>query len=140
LFNFIFPKVLISLLASFPDYDFSSITSESFVQEDSKSAIHRVNSYLAEITTDNPEFLESLWRTADDAMHLSKCEVFSYLPDLDEENPFNEGTLWSFNYFFFNKELKRICYFNCNAKRYFKLIVLYSYLPRYKSEDTIVYI
>ncbi|KAH8092692.1 RNA polymerase III core binding protein [Aureococcus anophagefferens] len=30
--------------------------------------------------------------------------------------PFSEGALWSFNYFFFNKTLKRIVYFSCVAR------------------------
>ncbi len=33
------------------------------------------------------------------------------------EDPFSDGALWSFNYFFFNKDLKRICFFTCLARR-----------------------
>jgi len=33
-----------------------------------------------------------------------------------EDDPFSgSGNLWSFNYFFFNRQLKRIMYFTCIA-------------------------
>jgi hypothetical protein len=39
----------------------------------------------------------------------------SYNPDLNSD-PFGEdGCLWSFNYFFYNKKLKRIVFFSCRA-------------------------
>jgi hypothetical protein len=50
-------------------------------------------------------------------VELKSCEIYSYVPDM-EEDPFSDGALWSFNYFFFNKELKRIIYFTCVATRY----------------------
>ncbi|NXL98830.1 MAF1 polymerase, partial [Tyrannus savana] len=38
-----------------------------------------------------------------------------YNPDLDSD-PFGEdGSLWSFNYFFYNKRLKRIVFFTCRS-------------------------
>lgn len=42
----------------------------------------------------------------------------SYNPDLDSD-PFGEdGSLWSFNYFFYNKRLKRIVFFSCRSIRW----------------------
>lgn len=42
---------------------------------------------------------------------------YSYNPDLDSD-PFGEdGSLWSFNYFFYNKRLKRIVFFTCRSIR-----------------------
>lgn len=39
----------------------------------------------------------------------------SYKSDL-ESDPFGEkGSVWSFNYFFYNKKLKRILYFSCRG-------------------------
>lgn len=41
----------------------------------------------------------------------------SYNPDLDSD-PFGEdGSLWSFNYFFYNKRLKRVVFFSCRSIR-----------------------
>ena len=43
--------------------------------------------------------------------------VFSYNPDLDSDPYGEEGSLWSFNYFFYNKKMKRILFFTCRATR-----------------------
>jgi len=102
---------LISTLnASFPDYDFSSLSPESFNPEDVTSVVQRVNSYLAEVTASNPDFLVNLWRTMDEvvfiivfifswtllailkSMQIKRCEVYSYVPDMDED-PFSNGAL-----------------------------------------------
>ena len=43
------------------------------------------------------------------------CTLRSYKSDL-ESDPFGEkGSVWSFNYFFYNKKLKRILYFRWGA-------------------------
>ncbi len=51
----------------------------------------------------------------DEVVKLQECEVYSYLPDM-EDDPFSQANLWSFNYFFFNRQLKRILYFTCIAR------------------------
>lgn len=42
----------------------------------------------------------------------------SYNPDLDSDPYGEEGNMWSFNYFFYNKRLKRIVFFTCRSVRY----------------------
>lgn len=51
-------------------------------------------------------------------LHTTSCPTLrSYNPDLDSD-PFGEdGSLWSFNYFFYNKRLKRIVFFSCRSIR-----------------------
>lgn len=66
--------------------------------------------YLADTQLQNP-----LWTTIDDEIQLNDCDIYSYNPDLNSD-PFGEpGSLWSFNYFFYNKKLKRIVFFTCRA-------------------------
>ena len=50
-----------------------------------------------------------MWRIVDKEMDLKQCSIYCYLP---EEDPFEgeDGAIWSLNYFFFNKERKRVCY------------------------------
>ena len=50
-----------------------------------------------------------MWRLIDKEMSLRECSVYCYSP---EEDPYDgeEGAIWSFNYFFFNKARKRVCY------------------------------
>ena len=71
----------------------------------------------------NSQFLDKLWNTIDHEMTLRRCEVFSYTPD-NEDDPFSDGALWSFNFFFYNKDIRRMCYFSCIATRYFILFKL----------------
>ena len=52
-----------------------------------------------------------MWGLIDKEMSLRQCTTYSYSP---VEDPYEgeEGALWSFNYFFFNKDKKRVCYLN----------------------------
>ena len=56
-----------------------------------------------------------LWSTIDNEIHLEDCNVYSYNPDLMSDPYGNEGSLWSFNFFFYNQKLKRILFFTCQA-------------------------
>lgn len=54
---------LISTLnASFPDYDFSSVSPDAFVLQELNHVVGRVNSFLAELTTQNSSFLQEMWQ------------------------------------------------------------------------------
>jgi hypothetical protein len=56
-------------------------------------------------TTHNPQQL----------VDLKACDVYSYKSD-GETDPFGEeASVWAFNYFFYNKRLKRILYLSCRA-------------------------
>jgi hypothetical protein len=57
---------LISTLnASFPDYDFSVVSPDSFASQDLGSSMQRVNSFLAELTIQTPGFIQDMWRAID---------------------------------------------------------------------------
>ena len=58
---------------------------------------------------------DKLWNTLNTEIDLLGCDIYSYNPDLTSD-PFGEdGSIWSFNYFFFNKKLKRVVLFTCRA-------------------------
>ena len=115
-------KLLIDLISTldefFPDYDFESTKPEQFLIKEVNQVIQRVNESLAELTQERSTFLEKLWRSIDEVVNLRSCDVFSLVPDMAED-PFSDGTLWSFNYFFFNYELKQLVYFTCVARSKF---------------------
>ncbi|KAL2085529.1 hypothetical protein ACEWY4_018849 [Coilia grayii] len=46
-----------------------------------------------------------LWNSIDQEISLQGCDIYSYNPDLDSDPFGEEGSLWSFNYFFYNKKL-----------------------------------
>jgi len=58
---------------------------------------------------------QALWSAVDEAVDLKDCDVYSYKTDL-ESDPFGEdGSVWSFNYFFYNRKLKRLLYLCCQG-------------------------
>ncbi|PRP83024.1 RING zinc finger-containing protein [Planoprotostelium fungivorum] len=110
---------LISLLnAAFTDYDFSDVQPHQFNKELNIQVImSSINSTLAGVMPGgSDEFCARLWNVLELEMCVTKeCDVYSYIPDIDCD-PFNEdGQVWSFNYFFFNKRLKRIVFFQTRA-------------------------
>jgi hypothetical protein len=107
---------------SMVDYDFSELTPDSFTQVSTTEAIQSINSYLAEITVASPSFINDMWRDISDAMvNLTQCEAYKLI-DSNFIDEVESGTVWSFNYFFCSKELKRVLFFTCMAtSKYRKL-------------------
>ncbi|KAL5281436.1 MAF1 family protein [Megaselia abdita] len=115
-------KTLFYLIATLnsafePDYDFSDAKSSEFSKEPSLQwVINSINSNLSALAGDQYNVLrQPLWSAVDDEINLKECDIYSYNPDLSSD-PFGEpGCLWSFNYFFYNKKLKRIVFFTSRA-------------------------
>jgi hypothetical protein len=107
---------------SYPDYDFSQTQADQFCSQDIQTVINSVNENLSELeekdsassSADHKNFLTRLWETFDELMNLKRCDVFSYMSDM-EGDPFSDGSLWSFNYFFVNQDAGYILYFTCVA-------------------------
>nr|CCA24287.1 conserved hypothetical protein [Albugo laibachii Nc14] len=124
-------KLLIDLIttmnATFPDYDFSGVRIEQFYKErSSQIALNRLNYHLAEMMDsiaskealegiNESLFAEKMWNAISTIIQPEECEVYSYIPDM-ESDPFSDGNLWSINYFFHNKRLKKILYVTCMCK------------------------
>lgn len=121
-------KTLIYLILTlnhiYPDYDFSLLRAQHFQKEEALSnAEETIDSHLLEVSKvwaktpglgENP-FLECLWSSIDEAIDMKDCDVYCYKSDL-ETDPFGEqASIWSFNYFFYNRKMKRILYFSCRA-------------------------
>eukprot|EP00914_Ancora_sagittata_P033201 GHVO01066999.1.p1 GENE.GHVO01066999.1~~GHVO01066999.1.p1 ORF type:complete len:246 (-),score=30.45 GHVO01066999.1:427-1164(-) len=110
---------LISTLnASFnPDYDFSDSKSSEFSKEPSLTWVaNTVDSQLFAAAGDSFSSLkQQLWGTIDEEIILTDCDIYSYNPDLNCDPYGEEGSIWSFNYFFYNKKFKRIVFFTCRA-------------------------
>lgn len=78
--------------------------------------MNSIDANLSAIAGEHYHNLRSaIWSAIDDEMNLTECDIYSYNPDLNSD-PYGEpGCLWSFNYFFYNKKLKRIVFFTCRA-------------------------
>jgi hypothetical protein len=59
-----------------------------------------------------------VWGAIDEVVQVRDCDIYSYIPDMDAD-PFTDGNLWSFNYFFYNKSLQKLLYFTCMAESKF---------------------
>merc|ERR1712093_67641 len=64
----------------------------------------------------DPTLNPTLWASIEEVIQPRDCSIYSYIPDV-ESSPFTEGSIWSFNYFFFNKSLKRVVFFTCSCIR-----------------------
>ncbi|XP_060516776.1 repressor of RNA polymerase III transcription MAF1 homolog [Cylas formicarius] len=109
--------LIATLNSSFPDYDFSDLKSHEFSKEPFPQWVtNAIDSNLTATAGDHYRILKpSLWAAIDAEISLDHCDIYSYNPDLASD-PFGEdGSLWSFNYFFYNKKLKRIVFFTCRA-------------------------
>ena len=114
---------------SMVDYDFSELTPDSFAQVSVTEAVQAINSHLAEITVSSPCFLNDMWRDISDAMvNINQCEVYKLVDSsfVDEDE---SGIVWSFNYFFCSKELKRVLYFTCMATSKYRKVCNHCTIP-----------
>lgn len=132
-----FAYLIATLNASHPDYDFSHLLRPSdFRREKSlKLVMNTLDTTLYNLRPKPSNLLLSIqphwssnvtstvplassgseawgprmWRLIDKEMSLKECSIYCYSP---EEDPYDgeEGAIWSFNYFFFNKARKRVCY------------------------------
>ncbi|KAA0723495.1 Repressor of RNA polymerase III transcription MAF1 -like protein [Triplophysa tibetana] len=100
-----------------PDYDFSAARAHEFSREPSLNWVaDSVNSSLFSAVGEQFNTLApELWNAIGQEINLQSCDIYSYNPDLDSDPFGEEGSLWSFNYFFYNKKLKRIVFFTCRS-------------------------
>lgn len=110
-------ELISTLNAAFSEYDFSSLRAEHFVKEEQWRVVHQINTRLESVIPNYAEIRDSLWTAVDSEIQLADCAVYSLMPDF-ETNPFEEdGCVWSFTYFFYNKKrLRRIILWSCSAR------------------------
>ncbi|KAJ3014881.1 UNVERIFIED_CONTAM: RNA polymerase III-inhibiting protein maf1 [Siphonaria sp. JEL0065] len=113
--------LLATLNAAFPDYDFSDVKPELFTKVPMLGTVQRnVNSTLfgmgLEGLTHN--ISQRLWEAIDEVIQLQESDVYSFNPNPEVEPDSEEGNLWSFYYFFFNRKLKRVVFFTARAVSY----------------------
>ncbi|QKX56849.1 uncharacterized protein TRUGW13939_03956 [Talaromyces rugulosus] len=128
-----FAYLIATLNASHPDYDYSHILRPTdFRRERSLKKVmntldmtlHNLRPYLRGDGSPSPPnnaasgsytpnstsvWGPRMWKHIDEQMSLNDCAIFSYAPE-DDMNNDDDGAIWSHNYFFFNKQRKRVCY------------------------------
>jgi len=114
-------NLILTLNASFPDYEFSSLRPEDFIREPALPVVGaKINRDLCWGTTGTgtgqtpqEELMRKTWAVMEQVIAPTECSIYSYQPDTDCDPLSNEGKIWSFNYFFYNKKLKRMLFFTC---------------------------
>ncbi|KAI7859707.1 repressor of RNA polymerase III transcription Maf1 [Circinella umbellata] len=110
--------LLATLNASFPEHDFSDVRPDQFSKQPSLDlVINSVNTTLFNLGNDYIVNKYRMWDTLDDLVRLHECDVYMYSPDIDEDPMNEDGYLWSMNYFFFNRKLKRMVFFSVKSQR-----------------------
>jgi len=125
-----FAYLIATLNASHPDYDFSHILrpTDFRMERNLRTVMNTIDSTLYNLrpspsmSLQLPSFMAALSRTGtnqawgpemwthiDNEMDLKDCSIYAYEP-LEDPYEGEEGTIWSLNYFFFNKQLKRVAY------------------------------
>mmetsp|Transcript_51669 Transcript_51669/g.126815 ORF Transcript_51669/g.126815 Transcript_51669/m.126815 type:complete len:237 (+) Transcript_51669:110-820(+) len=118
-------RVLINLIctlnASYPDYDFSNISVDQLTRESNVNmVVSQIDSSLEGVYHAlGKSFREKLWRVIESTIGgLTSCEVYSFISDMESEDPYSElGRIWSFNFFFYNRRAKKVLFFACTAQR-----------------------
>jgi len=75
--------LILTLNASFPDYDFGSIKPDHFSRIDCpRKALDITNRYLNELSQHKPNgFLQNLWYSIDQSVALNECEIYRFVQD-----------------------------------------------------------
>jgi hypothetical protein len=87
--------------------------------------LNKINNYLLiHLGNGQKYFGDLIWSTIDGVITIAvslilkkESEIYVFTPDQDCLDD-DEGNLWSFYYFFYNKNEKRVLFFNCRAVRY----------------------
>lgn len=120
-----FAYLIATLNATHIDYDFANtLNTKEFHRESKDSFVKKINTTMFHLRPQlypsglppgavtplgSPIWSQRSWRLLDSEMDMDRCEYYSWQPD---EDPFaDDGAIWSYHYFLYNKERKRVCYF-----------------------------
>eukprot|EP00850_Spirogloea_muscicola_P013809 SM000095S25023 [mRNA] locus=s95:485055:487878:- [translate_table: standard] len=115
--------LILTLNHMYPDYDFSMLRAHHFTKECAVILVkQQIEQSLVEVSKlwelqvgDDTPLLEGLWSAIDEVIGLADCDVYQYKSELDGDPFAEKGSMWAFNYFFYNKKLRRILYFSCKC-------------------------
>ncbi|KAL8470911.1 hypothetical protein ACS0TY_033478 [Phlomoides rotata] len=90
---------------------------ESFTEESWDSFKQIFDVYMFEVSKEWAEenegssLVETLYKALDEVVKLAECEIYSYNPEAEADPFVEKGAIWSYNFFFYNRKLKRIVSF-----------------------------
>ncbi|KAL2996062.1 hypothetical protein AAZX31_10G252600 [Glycine max] len=102
----------------YPDYDFSAVKAHQFFAEESWDSFKQIfDTYMNEAskewaeTVGSASLLDTLFKALDEVVKLVDSEIYGYVPDFEANPLLESGAIWSFNFLFYNRKLKRIVSF-----------------------------
>lgn len=106
--------LIATLNAVFPDYDFSGMRHEVFNKLPSVSIVQNTvqNTLFKLVKSPSSNYLQQqIWGAIDETVDLANCDIYSFNPDWNCDPYSDEPTIWSYHFFFVNRNLKRIVLF-----------------------------
>ncbi|KAL1531919.1 repressor of RNA polymerase III transcription MAF1 [Salvia divinorum] len=110
--------LLLTLHQMYPDCYFSAARTHEFFTEESWDSFKQIfDVYMLEASqewsreNEGDSLPETLHKALDEVVKVSECEIYSYNPNSDEDPFLEGGAIWSYNFFFYNKKLKRVVSF-----------------------------
>jgi len=110
--------LILTLNASFPDYDFSNIKPSQFQKLKMLDVRKNIRQNLSEFASQrsSPNFLEELWNAVNDVVDLKESNVYSFDYEFANDDDSANNSLWNFHYLFVNKSVRRIVFFTCSER------------------------
>ncbi|CAH8847325.1 unnamed protein product [Trichobilharzia szidati] len=95
-----------------PTYNFLTARSDEFCLEPELRVVKHYISRFCSIYVDKYEDIApELWTVIGEEIVPDQCRIYSYRPD-HLSDPYSTGCLASFNYFFYNRWLRRVLFFS----------------------------
>ncbi|XP_004496993.1 uncharacterized protein [Cicer arietinum] len=114
--------LVLALYHMYPDYDFSAVKAHQFFTEESWDSFKQIfDACMFEASKEWVEtfggdsLLDALFKALDEVVTLADCEIYGYLPDSEADPLPERGAIWSFNFLFYNRKLKRIVTFRLSC-------------------------
>lgn len=110
--------LILTLNASFPDYDFSNVKANQFQKVKMIDVRKNIRQNLSEFASQrsSPNFLDELWNAVNDVIDLKECTVYSFDYEFADDDDSANNSLWNFHYLFVNKSVRRIVFFTCSER------------------------
>uniref|UniRef100_A0A915EJJ4 Repressor of RNA polymerase III transcription MAF1 homolog n=1 Tax=Ditylenchus dipsaci TaxID=166011 RepID=A0A915EJJ4_9BILA len=100
---------------SYPDYDFSQTKSSCFSLVSYQDCVENVDGKFSATVNNYGNVREEMWKVINEEIKVNECIIYSYIPSYGGDPFTDDGCIWSFNYLFYNKSLKRFLFFACRA-------------------------
>ncbi|KAG8066575.1 hypothetical protein GUJ93_ZPchr0004g39023 [Zizania palustris] len=114
--------LVLTLSHMYPDFDFSAVRAHLFFNEEEWESFRQMtDTYLSEASrqwaaaNEGVSLLDSMTNAIDEVIKIRESDIYSYSPDPDGDPFLEKGVIWSVNFFFYNRKLKRVVSFRCSC-------------------------